>query len=155
MVEARQKADRKLQMPPVMDEVRVSESIGMGSKKMDTNFLSQREDIDVVLDRDGAIKGYDASPIVFTDITFGVHNRDRIIVVREPDGTLREASWEQRDRVNQIYFPTEERKLDVPAMFEAEELKNILGRLRRTVFPRYKYIEILCFGYVYVRSGAC
>ena len=30
MVEARQKADKKLQMPPVMDEVRVSESIGMG-----------------------------------------------------------------------------------------------------------------------------
>ena len=33
MVEARQKADRKLQMPPVMDEVRVSESIGMGLVK--------------------------------------------------------------------------------------------------------------------------
>ena len=82
----------------------------------------------MVLDQDGAIKGYDASPIIFTDITFGVHDRDRIIVVREPDGTLREASWEQRDRVNQIYFPTEERKLDVvPAMFEPEELKHILG----------------------------
>jgi len=113
MVEARQKADKKLQMPPVLDE---------------------REDIDVVLDRDGAIKGYDAAPIVFTDITFGVHNRDRIIVVREPDGTLREASWEQRDRVNQIYFPTEERKLDVPAMFEPENLKNILGP------DKYEYI---------------
>ena len=90
-------------------------------------FKLQREEIDVVLDRDGAIKGYDASPIIFTDITFGVHDRDRIIVVREPDGTLREASWEQRDRVNNLYFPTEERKFDVPAMFEPEELKNILG----------------------------
>ena len=90
-------------------------------------FKLQREEIDVVLDRDGAIKGYDASPIIFTDITFGVHDRDRIIVVREPDGTLREASWEQRDRVNNVYFPTEERKFDVPAMFEPEELKNILG----------------------------
>ena len=87
----------------------------------------QRSEIDVVLERDPAIKGYDASPIVFTDITFGVHDRDRIIVVREPDGTLREASWEQRDRANQIYFPTEERKLDVPAMFEPEKLKDILG----------------------------
>jgi len=114
MVEARQKANRKLQMPPVLDK---------------------REEIDVVLDQDGAIKGYDASPIIFTDITFGVHDRDRIIVVREPDGTLREASWEQRDRVNQIYFPTEERKLDVvPAMFEPEELKHILGP------DRYDYI---------------
>jgi len=113
MDEARQKARTKLQMPPVLD---------------------QRSEIDVVLERDPAIKGYDASPIVFTDITFGVHDRDRIIVVREPDGTLREASWEQRDRANQIYFPTEERKLDVPAMFEPEKLKDILGP------DRYEYI---------------
>ena len=81
----------------------------------------------MVIDVDGAIKGYDAASIIFTDITYGVHDRDRIIVVREPDGTLREASWEQRDRVNNLYFPTEERKHDVPPMFEPEQLKNILG----------------------------
>ena len=27
---------------------------------------------------------------MFTDITYGVHDRDRIIVARETDGTLRE-----------------------------------------------------------------
>ena len=103
----------------------------------------------MVLDRDGAIKGYDAAPIVFTDITFGVHNRDRIIVVREPDGTLREASWEQRDRVNQIYFPTEERKLDMPAMFEPENLKNILGKWRFSVTA----VELAAYLYEKFISG--
>ena len=43
--------------------------------------------------------------MVFTDISFGVHDRERLVVVREADGTLRQAEWEERDRVNQIYFP--------------------------------------------------
>ena len=33
MVEARQKAERKLQMPPVMDEVRVNKSIEWAIRK--------------------------------------------------------------------------------------------------------------------------
>lgn len=107
MKETRQKAERKLQMPPVMDE---------------------RVDEDKVLERDSAIVGYDAAPIVFTDITYGVHDRERIIVVREPDGMLRDARWEERDRMNQVYFPKAERKLDIPAIFETEKLKVVLGK---------------------------
>jgi len=66
-------------------------------------------------------------PLVVCDITYGVHDRDRLIVVREPDGVLREAEWEERDRVNQIYFPKEGRKMETPAMFRSEEkLREIL-----------------------------
>ena len=63
---------------------------------------------------------------MFTDITFGVHSRDRHIVVREPDGDLREAEWPERDRMNNLYFPEEGRKHVVPPMFEPEKLKDIL-----------------------------
>jgi hypothetical protein len=32
-------------------------------------------------------------------------DRERIIVVREVDGTLRTATWEEKDRLNQTYLP--------------------------------------------------
>ena len=48
--------------------------------------------------------GYDVAKYVFTDITYGVHDRSRFIVVREPDGSLRDADGEERDRLNQVHF---------------------------------------------------
>ena len=102
---AKAKAYEKLQMPPVMD---------------------RRSEETPVLEKDESLQGYDSAQIVFTDITFGVHDRDRIIVARDPDGTLRHASPEQRDRLNQIYFPREGRKIYTPPMFEEDNLKEIL-----------------------------
>lgn len=55
------------------------------------------------------------------------HARSRIIVVREPDGSLRTSSWEEKDRVNQIYFPREGRRHYTPQMFDPEQLEIILG----------------------------
>jgi len=110
---ARQEALKKLQMPPVMDV--------------------RSEDTDV-LEVDEAIQGYDSAKLVFTDITFGIHDRDRLIVTRDPDGTLRQASPAQRDRLNQIYFPKEGRKVNCPPMFEPENLEEIL------VPNRYLYV---------------
>ncbi|TRY73513.1 hypothetical protein TCAL_01554 [Tigriopus californicus] len=103
--EAKQKAHARLQMPPVMDE------------RLPSNRL---------LEHDVGIAGYSAARIVFTDITFGVHDRERLVVVREPDGRLREAEGEERDRVNQIYFPKEGRKLASPVLFEPENLETVL-----------------------------
>lgn len=79
--EAAEKGRRKLQMPPVMEE---------------------RKPIDAVLDKDPGIVGFDKVKYVCVDISHPVNDRDRIIVVREPDGTLREAVWEERDRLNQV-----------------------------------------------------
>ena len=102
-VEAREKALKLLQMPPVM---------------------SERKDKLKVLDKDPAIIGFDASTYVFTDITYGIHDRDRIIVAREPDGTLRHATWDERDRMNQIFFPTEGRRFKPAFLFEPNNLKE-------------------------------
>lgn len=70
----------------------------------------------------------------FTDITYGIHDRERLVVVREPDGTLRHAKGEERDRLNQIYFPRPGRKVYIPAMFKKENLGDILRP------DRYLYI---------------
>lgn len=107
MAQARENAEKILQMPPV---------------------LKEREPVDEVLSRDPAILGYDTAKFIFTDITFGMSDRKRVVVVREPDGTLRKASWEERERMNQIYNPRPGRKLHKPIMFEEEYLKDVLSQ---------------------------
>lgn len=49
--------------------------------------------------------------------------QERFIVVREPSGTLRKATWEERDRLIQVYFPKDGRKLTAPLIFKEENLK--------------------------------
>ncbi|MPC41021.1 28S ribosomal protein S22, mitochondrial [Portunus trituberculatus] len=104
--EMEKKAETLLQMPPV---------------------VKQREPIQVVLSRDPALTGFDTCRYVFTDITYGVPDR-RLILVRDTDGTLRQASWEERDRMNQIYNPQSGRKIRPHRVFEEENLKNVLDR---------------------------
>ncbi|KAK8400020.1 hypothetical protein O3P69_003011 [Scylla paramamosain] len=105
--EMEKKAETLLQMPPV---------------------VKQREPIMDVLSRDPALVGFDTCRYIFTDITYGVTDRKRFIVVRDADGTLRQASWEERDRMNQIYNPQPGRKIRSHRVFEEENLKNVLDR---------------------------
>ncbi|XP_063609518.1 small ribosomal subunit protein mS22-like [Penaeus indicus] len=107
MAETRKRAERLLQMPPV---------------------LKERVPIEEVISNDPALKGYDTCKYVFTDITFGMTDRKRIILVRESDGVLRQASWEVRDRINQLYNPRPGRKILVPKVFREENLKDVLAR---------------------------
>jgi len=103
--EIKKKALKKLEMPPVMEE---------------------RPTTSKVLEKDEMLVGFDTSKYVFTDITFGISERSRLIVVREVDGTLRTSNWDEQDRINQVYFPREGRKHYIPAMFETEQLLDIL-----------------------------
>ncbi|XP_058846369.1 small ribosomal subunit protein mS22-like isoform X2 [Acipenser ruthenus] len=48
--------------------------------------------------------------------------QERFIVIREPGGTLRKATWEERDRMVQLYFPREGRRLTPPPVFKEENL---------------------------------
>ncbi|XP_036733144.2 28S ribosomal protein S22, mitochondrial isoform X3 [Manis pentadactyla] len=63
---------------------------------------------------------------------------ERFIVVREPSGTLRKASWEERDRVIQIYFPKEGRRVLTPVIFKEENLKIMYSQ------DRYADVLNLC-----------
>ncbi len=55
--------------------------------------------------------------------------QERFIAVREPNGTLRKATWEERDRLIQVYFPKEGRKLTTPLIFKEENLKVGNGKV--------------------------
>nr|XP_045610579.1 28S ribosomal protein S22, mitochondrial-like [Procambarus clarkii] len=106
--EKSKKASEKiLQMPPVVKE---------------------RQPILDVLSKDPGLTGYDTCKYVFTDITYGLSDRKRPIVVRDPDGTLRKASWEERERMNQIYNPRPGRKLKPHKLFLEEHLQGVLER---------------------------
>jgi len=113
MEEVKVKADRKLLMPPVMEA---------------------RLDTTQVLETDPLLQGFDTCKYIFADITYGVSDRQRITVARDPDGSLRTCSWPERDRVNLTYYPREGRKHYTPAMFEPENLKEIMGP------KKYEYI---------------
>ncbi|XP_060623903.2 small ribosomal subunit protein mS22 [Anolis sagrei] len=97
-------AKERLKMPPVLNE---------------------REPINDVLVEDKILDGIESHKYVFTDITYSTPHRERFIVVRETNGVLRKATWEERDRMIQIYFPKEGRKLTPPPLFKDENLMTI------------------------------
>lgn len=98
-------AEHLLQMPPV---------------------LKVMEEKKKVISTDEALSGFSDSSFVFTDVSFGLKNSDRSVVIRHPDGVLEEAAYNVRKRVYQIYFPMAGRKFRVPHMFEAENLKQLI-----------------------------
>lgn len=104
---AKQRVRKRLQMPPV---------------------VKTRGEINEVLSIDEALQGFETSKLVFTDISFGITDRDRLIVVRELDGTLRSAEWEERDRINFIYFPKRGKEIKPSDVFHGEYLKDLMNR---------------------------
>uniref|UniRef100_A0A1E1W087 28S ribosomal protein S22, mitochondrial n=1 Tax=Pectinophora gossypiella TaxID=13191 RepID=A0A1E1W087_PECGO len=105
LARANEKADKLLQMPPV---------------------VKVQQPINDVLSQDPALLGYDKAKYLFTDISFGVDNAHRIIVERDPDGTLKACDHDLRKRLNQVYFPIKGRKIREPLMFADEEKFNSL-----------------------------
>ncbi|XP_067158038.1 small ribosomal subunit protein mS22 [Apteryx mantelli] len=109
-----EEAKEKLRMPPVLNE---------------------REPIDDILAEDKILEGTETTKYVFTDLTYSIPHRERFIVVREPSGVLRKASWEERDRMIQIFFPKEGRRVIPPVIFKDEHLA--------TVFQQDRHEDIL------------
>ncbi|KAG8511443.1 LOW QUALITY PROTEIN: 28S ribosomal protein S22, mitochondrial, partial [Galemys pyrenaicus] len=92
--------------------------------------LEERAPINDVLADDKILEGTETTKYVFTDISYSIPHRERFIVVREPSGTLRKASWEERDRMIQIYFPKEGRRVLTPIIFKEENLKTMYSQDR-------------------------
>ncbi|KAM4772514.1 small ribosomal subunit protein mS22 [Rhinophrynus dorsalis] len=92
--------------------------------------LSEREPIDNVLAEDEILRDVETAKYVFTDITYSTPHRERFIVVREPSGVLRKATWEERDRMIQVYFPREGRKLVPPPVFRVENMQVLFRQDR-------------------------
>lgn len=87
--------------------------------------LSERHPISDVLAEDKVLEGTETAKFVFTDITYSTPHRERFIVVREPNGQLRKATWEERDRMIQVYFPREGRKITPPRIFQEDNLLTV------------------------------
>ncbi|KAL5013470.1 hypothetical protein ScPMuIL_007740 [Solemya velum] len=105
--EAVERAQTRLQMPPVM---RV------------------REEVNPVLSQDPELAGLMDAKLVCVDITYGISDRKRHVVVRDLDGTLRHGTGEERDRINQIYNPKPGRQMFTPRIFEPENLEAVLDK---------------------------
>jgi len=97
----------KLQMPPVLREA---------------------EEHVEILEKDDMLRDFSSSKHLFIDISLGIPIRDRLIVARDVDGTLRTATLDEQRRMRQIYFPIAGRELIMPKMFEEQHLEKILER---------------------------
>ncbi|PSN41940.1 hypothetical protein C0J52_06423 [Blattella germanica] len=109
MKDAEIQAEKKLQMPPV---------------------VKQRIENDENLSCDYELQGLTNDKIVFTDITYGISDKERVIVVRDPNGVLRKANSEERHRMNETYFPLPGRKIRIPHMFEKQYLQRLLDHTK-------------------------
>ncbi|GAB0100534.1 mitochondrial ribosomal protein S22 [Sergentomyia squamirostris] len=79
-----------------------------------------------VVSRDPGLAHLHESDLIFTDITYGLDDFHRKIVVRKVDGSLETVPQSVRKRLNQLYFPMEGRKIRLPKMFEPELLRKCL-----------------------------
>ncbi|XP_003383895.1 PREDICTED: 28S ribosomal protein S22, mitochondrial-like [Amphimedon queenslandica] len=91
--------------------------------------VEQRKDLGEEISTDPKLKDFDDSKWVFTDISMGIEDKDRYIVVREPSGTLRQATAFERDRLCQTYMPAPGRKIWLPTLLTKEELPYALKRV--------------------------
>lgn len=102
---AEAKGRRILQMPPI---------------------IKVHEDVGEVLEVDTALQGVEKYPIYFADISLDIADRDRLIWVRESDGTLRHAQHKERHRINSIYNPREGRTDRHPELFHRDSFQKCL-----------------------------
>lgn len=104
---AYKKIEARLQMPPVM--------------AADTSEPK-------IISHDEEVIGYTKFKIMFVDIGPGYTNRNRLMSVRETDGTLRYPTHEERSRLNHIFYPSEHKSIDPPKLFEDENLMKLLKK---------------------------
>ena len=108
-----ERAKASLQMPPV---------------------LAANTSPPAILAKDEDIVGYTKFKVLFIDISSGGTNRQRLMSVRETDGTLREPTHDERSRLNHMFYPSKSATIDPPKLFEEEQLQKLLRK------KQYKFI---------------
>ena len=68
-------------------------------------ILPVRQERGKAISRDERLAGLHQSKLVFTDLTLQKSHREQSVVVREPDGTLRDATWDEWERMCQVATP--------------------------------------------------
>jgi len=106
------RAQQLLKMPPVM---------------------KKRSRIERILSKEESIIDYDpdSSNYVFTDISPSENHRTNAVLVREnASGILREGNWDERDRMQYIYWPKEGQHHEIIPMLQDEYLPRLFDELR-------------------------
>ncbi|XP_013065162.2 28S ribosomal protein S22, mitochondrial-like [Biomphalaria glabrata] len=83
---------------------------------------------------DPDLAGFDTSSYVFVDVSFGLKDRQRSVLMRETNGDLRVAPWDVKERMNGIFNPRVGREYMKPKMFEEQFLEKLI------VQKKYLYI---------------
>lgn len=109
-------------------------------------FMNPRKEIDIELARNPEIAPVMTHNLLFIDTSAYTRseksNKDKLIVVRDTEGTLREARHGERERAIQIAFPAEGRTMFPSNFFKQESIENALKNCR------YSYIlDRLCLQY--------
>ncbi|XP_055838236.1 28S ribosomal protein S22, mitochondrial [Episyrphus balteatus] len=101
-----------------------------------------KQDQQKIISQDPALKNFADSKFVITDITFGIKQNQRKVIVRQIDGTLEYAPIETTKRMIQTYFPLPGRKIRTPRMFEEKNLQKCLDEFK------YEFVlDRLCIQY--------
>ncbi|XP_064382419.1 small ribosomal subunit protein mS22-like isoform X2 [Halichondria panicea] len=97
-----------------------------------------REPQGEVGERDEILDQYLDNKMVFTDTTQHKENKERRIVVRETDGTLRDANWDERDRMCQLFFPVLGRKMWLPPVLQggSETMASLRSHFHVNILDR-------------------
>lgn len=89
-------------------------------------IVSITEDEIRVLSKDPEIQGHAEGKFIITDTSLNVQDRDRTVLIRQPNGVLETADQLTRRRMCQTYFPFAGRRIIVPRMFSGEHLQRCL-----------------------------
>ncbi|KHJ40381.1 hypothetical protein D918_09573 [Trichuris suis] len=81
-----------------------------------------------LLQKEPDLSGHDTAKFVFVDITFGLSNEQRCVVVREPSGDLRGVPANKRDRYIRLYYPKRNRHIIDPPAFSSAFLQEALSQ---------------------------
>ncbi|XP_037090358.1 28S ribosomal protein S22, mitochondrial-like [Pollicipes pollicipes] len=103
-------------------------SSGLREKLQVPPVLNARKPVECTLATDPGLVGLYDSKLVCIDISPDLSDRKRMVCVRETDGTLRTANWDERSRMCQIFIPVEGRSVTTPMMFTEPHLKACLDR---------------------------
>ncbi|XP_052717464.1 28S ribosomal protein S22, mitochondrial-like [Crassostrea angulata] len=99
-------------------------------------FMRARKEISRELARNPEIAPVMTNNLLFIDTSAFTRseraNKDKVVVVRDTEGTLRTATQEERDRAIQIAFPVRGRTIFPSSFFKPENLHNALQRCRHS-----------------------
>lgn len=115
----------------------------------------QRKEIERIISTDEDCIGFDweGSDFVFTDISENITSSTRRVVVREnATGILRESKWEQRERMNELYWPTEGRDYKPKQITQDEHLmRNVFTQLNHENLLDYIHFQFSLDSPDYIR----